>query len=153
MRRQKKSLRDYLAQAAEVAEKANNDQEAISAIDTNALSTIVHNLRRAMRCLDSDDQPPPDYDGWNSYPLTAEQIKEALNLFADDLLQDDTPDEKAGVLFRSFTYTTDSAARERMMLEAGDALMPYTIAALDTMKGLAVSAHQRMTGQQKGGQG
>jgi hypothetical protein len=53
-KRIKKTLRDYLTQARETAEKAVSDQETISAIDADALPSIARSIRQAMRCLDRD---------------------------------------------------------------------------------------------------
>jgi hypothetical protein len=94
-------------------------------------------------------RPVPEYGSFNSYPLNQEQIKRALRPFEFDLLEDSGTDEKAGcllALLRSFTYTTDSAQRENMLVAAEVALMPYVGATSDALRRLSIQAHKSLTG-------
>ncbi len=53
----------------------------------------------------------PSYGSYNSYQLTDEQIKRALQAFEWELMEDSKEDNLAGILLavlRSFTYTTDA---------------------------------------------
>ena len=92
----------------------------------------------------SKKQPTPEYGSYGSYHLTEEQIKQAIRAFEWDFLEDDR-DEKAGTLIallRSFTFTTDNAERETMLLAAESMLMPFTRACEDALKELGIKTHQ-----------
>jgi hypothetical protein len=83
--------------------------------------------------------------GNDSYKLTDEQIKRAVQTFEFDFLSDSSADTKAGVflaLLRSFTYTTDDTERENMLLAAESVLMPLTKACEKAINRLAIKTHQ-----------
>jgi hypothetical protein len=89
----------------------------------------------------------PEYGSFDSYPLTPEQVARALQALQFDLLEDTNTDTKASallVLLRSFTYTTDSTARETMLNAAEEALMPYIGVVHDALDRLSVAAHQEL---------
>jgi hypothetical protein len=88
----------------------------------------------------------PNYGHYGSYKLTDEQIRQAVRTFEWDLLEDDG-DNKAGILcalLRSFTYTTDGAERESMLLAAESVLMPVTEACESAMTKLAIKTHRQL---------
>lgn len=88
----------------------------------------------------------PDYGSFDSYQLTDEQVRLAVEHFQFDFLND-SGDDKAGVflaLLHSFTFTTDSARRETMLLAAESALAPFTSAFDKAMKSLATGSHKQL---------
>ncbi len=88
----------------------------------------------------------PAYGSYNSYQLSDEQIKRALQAFEFEFLEN-IDDELAGILLavlRSFTYTTDAHRRESMLIAAEAALMPFIGAVYKTMDQLSVKTHQAL---------
>ena len=87
-----------------------------------------------------------DYGSYDSYPLTDEQIRQAVLTFQFDFLEDMT-DEKVGMflaLLRSFTYTTDHTKREGMLTAAENTLAPFTRECETILDKLAIGAHQEI---------
>lgn len=91
-------------------------------------------------------KPEFNYGSYDSYKLTDEQIRQAVQMFGWDFLQEDT-DDKAGVmlaLLRCFTLTTDAGEREGMLIAAESVLMPVTRTCESAMTKLAIKSHQRL---------
>ncbi len=89
----------------------------------------------------------PAYGSYNSYQLTDEQIKRALQAFEWELMEDSKEDNLAGILLavlHSFTYTTDAHRRESMLIAAEVALMPAIGAVSDAVNELSIKAHQAL---------
>jgi len=92
-------------------------------------------------------QTAPAYGSYNSYQLTDEQIKRALQAFEFELMEDSKEDNLAGILLavlRSFTYTTDAHRRESMLIAAEVALMPAIGVVSEAIDQLSIRAHQEI---------
>jgi hypothetical protein len=102
--------------------------------------------RKAVMAKKQSKQAPA-YGSFNSYQLTDEQIKRALQAFQWELMEDSIEDNLAGILLallRSFTYTTDPTQRENMLLAGEEALMPYIGAVSDAITRLSIKAHKAL---------
>ncbi len=89
----------------------------------------------------------PAYGSYNSYQLTDEQVKRALQAFEWELMEDSKEDNLAGILLavlNSFAYTTDDTKRESMLIAAEAALMPSIGAVSDAVRQLSIKAHQEI---------
>jgi hypothetical protein len=87
----------------------------------------------------------PAYGSYNSYQLTDEQVKRALQAFEFVLLEGSDKDTLAGnllVILRSFAYCQDDAKREAMLISAEEALMPYIGVVSEAIDRLSIRAHQ-----------
>ena len=88
----------------------------------------------------------PEYGNYDSYQLTDEQVRQAVQVFEFDFLED-SDDDKASVflaLLHSFAFTTDNTRREEMLRAAESVLMPLTKACESALTLLAINAHKRL---------
>lgn len=91
------------------------------------------------------EQPP--YGSFGSYQLTEEQLKQALQIFRWELIQDSDTDNMASNLLcvlRAFTYTANNTDRETMLHHVEESLMPYIGAAFNALDKLAIRAHKQL---------
>ncbi len=87
------------------------------------------------------------YGSYNSYQLSDEQIKRALQAFEWELMEDSKEDNLAGILLavlRSFTYTTDAHRRESMLIAAETAVLPFIGVVSEAIDQLSIRAHQEI---------
>jgi hypothetical protein len=115
-------------------------QYALDHDDTQDLRETVRRAEAGDEVLDTRIYAAP--------ALTPEQVSRALQVFADDLCNDQrNGDEKAAHLLavlRAFTYTNDPDEREYMLIAAEESLSPYIKAVSKALDELASRAHQSL---------
>jgi hypothetical protein len=90
----------------------------------------------------------PNYGSFDSYLLTGEQVKRAIEKlpFIYHLVEEG--DEEVGILLallRSFTFTTENLSRENMLNAAEEAMLPHIEAAHNVLMQLSIKGYESLT--------
>jgi hypothetical protein len=148
----KKTWRDYLTRATEIAERADNDNKAISAIDADALSSIARNLKQAIRCLDSSEQATPNeqHTPINMRPISQDDAR----YIADELtsIGIDDRDRKSLIVLICGIAAIDNPIRRQEVAEMAVNAIYMNHDGLFHEVGRFVAGIYAEEDQQKGGQ-